>query len=55
MLAKNTTALTPQREEDIEQCQWINRDNTATVLSNTHPSIIDVIKAPSNSPEGGEL
>lgn len=45
MLAQHPNAFTPQTEEDIEQCQWIDMDNTATVLSNTHPSIIDVVKA----------
>lgn len=45
MLAKNPNAFTPQTEEDIEQCQWIDWNDRATRFSNTHPSIIDVLKA----------
>lgn len=54
MLVQHPNAFTPQTEEDIEQCQWIDWNNTATVLSNTHPSIIDVIKAAPLTPPKGK-
>jgi len=38
-------ALTPQTEEDIEKCEWIAIDNLAPYMSNTHASILDVVKA----------
>ena len=36
--------LTPQLEEDIERCEWVNPANLDPYLANTHPSIIDVLK-----------
>ena len=37
--------LTPQTDEDIEQCEWVKVKNLAAYLENAHPSIMDVIKA----------
>lgn len=45
MLVENPTEFVPQTEEDIEQCLWMDKHKMATVLSNTHPSIVDVIRA----------
>ena len=36
--------LTPQTEEDINEIRWIKPDKLNEVLSNTFPSIIDVVK-----------
>lgn len=45
MKAANKELLTPQSEEDIEKCEWIGADKLAPYMEDTHPSIIDVLKA----------
>ena len=45
MLAEHPNTLAPQAEEDILECKWIAITETAAVLNNTHPSIIDVVRA----------
>ena len=35
--------LTPQTEEDIVEVKWISKGNMHGILSNTYPSIRDVI------------
>jgi 8-oxo-dGTP pyrophosphatase MutT (NUDIX family) len=37
--------LIPQQEEDIEQCIWVKWDDLQHYFQNTHPSILDVLKA----------
>jgi 8-oxo-dGTP pyrophosphatase MutT (NUDIX family) len=36
--------LTPQLDEDIEECKWVHKDVLTPYMENTHPSIIDVLK-----------
>lgn len=36
--------IKPQTEEDITEIKWVNKKNVNDVLSNSFPSIIDVIK-----------
>jgi 8-oxo-dGTP pyrophosphatase MutT (NUDIX family) len=38
-------ALKPQEDEDIESCRWVPLNDLQAYMQNTHPSIIDVIKA----------
>ncbi|MDB5197154.1 MAG: hypothetical protein JWP88_1525 [Flaviaesturariibacter sp.] len=37
--------LSPQTEEDIEKCEWVNLNSLSSYFDNTHPSIRDVIIA----------
>ncbi len=45
MGGKKAELLTPQTEEDILQIEWVPQLLVAEKLSNTFPSIIDVLKA----------
>jgi 8-oxo-dGTP pyrophosphatase MutT (NUDIX family) len=36
--------LSPQLEEDIEECKWVPVDELTPYLENTHPSIVDVLE-----------
>ena len=44
MHTQNDQVLTPQTEEDIEKCEWVNIKNMAPYMENTHPSILDVVQ-----------
>ncbi len=35
--------LTPQTEEDIEKCEWLNIDDLSAQIANTYPLVKDVI------------
>lgn len=45
MTAPSANTLTPQTEEDIMQLEWVKPEHIAEKLTNTFPSIIDVINA----------
>jgi 8-oxo-dGTP pyrophosphatase MutT (NUDIX family) len=45
MKSPEQPSLVPQQEEDIEQCIWVKRDDLQQYFQNTHPSILDVLKA----------
>lgn len=36
--------LTPQKEEDITNAQWINKSQMKTIIENTYPTLIDLLK-----------
>lgn len=44
MTTQHTGPLQPQLEEDIEHCIWCEPQELQKYLSNTHPSIADVIR-----------
>ncbi|HSC52471.1 MAG TPA: NUDIX domain-containing protein [Phnomibacter sp.] len=44
MKAHSTAALTPQTAEDIHDIKWIAPADFAKVISNTYPSVIDVLQ-----------
>lgn len=44
MHSADTSVLTPQTEEDIEECKWVPFNEMKNYLSNTHLSIIDVVE-----------
>jgi 8-oxo-dGTP pyrophosphatase MutT (NUDIX family) len=44
MNATKNQVLVPQKEEDIEKCEWVPFNNLSPYLDNTHTSIIDVVK-----------
>ena len=44
MSATGAQALTPQAEEQITELKWVKEQDLATVLSDTFPSIKDVIR-----------
>lgn len=43
MKAKSAYPLIPQKEEDITEVKWINRENLSTVLENTYGSIKEIV------------
>jgi len=43
MNAPGNQKLTPQTEEDITDIMWMKADNVKKIMSNTFPSILDVI------------
>ncbi|SHG02180.1 8-oxo-dGTP pyrophosphatase MutT, NUDIX family [Cnuella takakiae] len=43
MRTQHTGPMQPQLEEDIEACIWVDPKKLAGYLTNTHPSIADVI------------
>ena len=43
MRVKSKEELTPQNEEGITECRWVNKDKLTEYLKNTHRSIADVI------------
>jgi 8-oxo-dGTP pyrophosphatase MutT (NUDIX family) len=45
MKAKGQTKLKPQREEGITDVRWFKPNDIADILSNTFPSILDVLEA----------
>jgi 8-oxo-dGTP pyrophosphatase MutT (NUDIX family) len=45
MQTPGQSLLVPQTDEDIEKCEWAAADKLAPYMENTHPSIIDVLKA----------
>jgi 8-oxo-dGTP pyrophosphatase MutT (NUDIX family) len=45
MKAPKQASFTPQREEDIEKCEWVTPDQLGPYLDHTHASILDVVKA----------
>ncbi len=44
MKSAEQPVLTPQLDEDIEECKWVDQDALAPYMENTHPSILDVLK-----------
>jgi 8-oxo-dGTP pyrophosphatase MutT (NUDIX family) len=36
--------LTPQENEDIEKCEWVQVSNLAPYMENTQPSVLEVVK-----------
>ncbi|HZF64438.1 MAG TPA: NUDIX domain-containing protein [Chitinophagaceae bacterium] len=45
MKADEKELLTPQIDEDIEQCLWVDLEQVNEYMKNTHPSIKDVVAA----------
>jgi len=45
MKASESQALLPQQEEQITELKWVGKKGFPTLLANTFPSIVDVIKA----------
>lgn len=45
MLADESQTLSPQTEEDIEKCEWVNLENITRFFQNAHASVIDVLQA----------
>jgi 8-oxo-dGTP pyrophosphatase MutT (NUDIX family) len=45
LMCKNDQQLTPQTEENITAIQWVNKNELAIQLSNTYPSIKDILKS----------
>jgi 8-oxo-dGTP pyrophosphatase MutT (NUDIX family) len=45
MKTPNKVNLTPQFEEDIQKCEWVNVEHLDHYLQNTHSSILDVVSA----------
>jgi 8-oxo-dGTP pyrophosphatase MutT (NUDIX family) len=45
MKSENLQKLIPQYAENIEECRWVDISNLDYYMNNTHPSIIDVVKA----------
>ena len=44
MLYTDPTDLTPQREEDIAQAEWVAKSSLPPYLLNTYPSILEVFR-----------
>ena len=44
MKAKGNDPLVPQTDEDIERCEWVAFNELESYMSNSHPSIVDVLK-----------
>jgi 8-oxo-dGTP pyrophosphatase MutT (NUDIX family) len=44
MVSSSKEKLIPQAEEDIHELKWVKKDKFADILSNTYPSVIDVIE-----------
>ena len=42
---EKTESFTPQVDEEIEKCEWVNINQLAPYTENTHPSIMDVLNA----------
>jgi 8-oxo-dGTP pyrophosphatase MutT (NUDIX family) len=40
----NSESLVPQTNEDIEKCEWVDKDKLAAYLDNAPASVIDVMK-----------
>jgi len=45
MTVKGEPKLIPQKEEGITKASWLNKSELAPVLSNTYPSIVQVLEA----------
>jgi 8-oxo-dGTP pyrophosphatase MutT (NUDIX family) len=45
MKANSQQSLIPQAEEDITQLKWFGPSEMSTVLGNTYPNIVEVLKA----------
>jgi 8-oxo-dGTP pyrophosphatase MutT (NUDIX family) len=45
MKTSSSQSLLPQQEEQITELKWVAKKDLRTMLSNTFPSIVDVIKA----------
>ncbi len=45
LMCKNDQQLTPQTEENITAIQWVNKNELEIQLSNTYPSIKDILKS----------
>ncbi|HVU54794.1 MAG TPA: NUDIX hydrolase [Puia sp.] len=45
MRTSSSQSLLPQQEEQITELKWVAKEDLHTVLSNTFPSIVDVLKA----------
>ncbi len=45
LMCKNEQQLTPQTEENITAIQWVNKNELEIQLSNTYPSIKDILKS----------
>jgi ADP-ribose pyrophosphatase YjhB (NUDIX family) len=45
MKSSKQIVFTPQTEEGITKCEWVEIDNLASYMENTHRSIIDVVNA----------
>jgi 8-oxo-dGTP pyrophosphatase MutT (NUDIX family) len=43
MQAPDQAVLVPQTEEDIKECLWVTLGELSFYLSNTHPSVADVV------------
>lgn len=43
--AQGLQPFSPQTEEDIEQCEWVDFKELSKYMSNTHASIFDVVNA----------
>jgi len=44
MVSNSKQKLIPQAEEDIQEVKWVKQEQLGEVLSNTYPSVIDVIE-----------
>lgn len=44
MIYNGKSSLTPQIEEDIQQCKWVKKEDLHEYLNNTYPSIITVFE-----------
>jgi 8-oxo-dGTP pyrophosphatase MutT (NUDIX family) len=44
MKATSTQSLIPQEEEQITELKWVTKHETKTIIKNTYPSIVDVLK-----------
>ena len=44
MIANSRHKLVPQTEEDILEVKWVKKGSLQEVLSNTYPSVLDVVK-----------
>lgn len=45
MRTRSDQPMLPQQEEQITELRWIGKDGLAAALSNTFPSIVDVLRA----------
>ena len=44
MQTNKDQVFTPQIDEDIEKCEWVNASNLKPYMDNMHPSILDVVR-----------
>jgi len=44
MDVKQKQELTPQKEEDILECKWVNKEDLSLYMLNMQPSVIDVLE-----------